>query len=131
MSVAMFGAMTKPVDEMTLEELFEGVTPEQARALAEAYDVEERLFSSPDRTWLKTRPMSDAEADPGAGLPHLTEEQEALVLRCTVPAVQELLRARRELLRQLRSDGWTLQQLATLMRTSRQRVHQLLVVRGE
>jgi len=67
--------------------------------------------------------------DPGAGLPHLTEEQEALVLRCTVPAVQELLRARRALLHQLRSDGWTLQQLATLMRTSRQRVHQLLASR--
>ena len=72
--------------------------------------------------------MRDA-SDPGAGLPHLTDEQEALAARCSIPAVLELLRARLVLLRTLRDDGWTLQQLATLMRTSRQRVHQLLNAR--
>ena len=56
----------------------------------------------------------------------LTEAQAALAARCSIPAVRQLLVDRHALIRSLLRDGWSHAELAKLLGTSRQRIHQLL-----
>ena len=59
----------------------------------------------------------------------LTRSQGARLAQCDAAAQAKLRALRLELLTELRADGWTLRELATLMRCTKQRVAVMLRAR--